>query len=112
MAFRGTAIDGVATADGDSMGLPFTGALAGTAITIQAPSLNGYTMHGTGTLNPTTHHVSGRYNIDLDGPTPTPADSGAWSGDLVTPHRIFRSARRFLGEALGSIPAPLSFVPV
>ena len=83
MAVRGTAIHGVATADGDSMGLPFAGTLAGTAITIQAPSFNGYTMHGTGTLNTTTHHVSGRYNIDLDGPTPTPADSGAWVGDLV-----------------------------
>lgn len=80
MAFRGTAIDGVATADGDSTGLAFTGTLAGTAITIQAPLLNGYTMHGAGNLNTTTHHVNGRYNIDFNA---VPADSGAWSGDLV-----------------------------
>jgi hypothetical protein len=82
LALRGTAIDGAATADGDSVGLAFTGTLAGTAITISAPNTNGYTMHGAGTLNPTTHHISGRYNIDLNA---APADSGAWSGDLVTP---------------------------
>ena len=84
MAIRGTAIEGVATEDGDSTGVAFTGTISGTGTTrpivISSPNLNGITMHGNGSLNTTTHHMSGRFNVDFNS---LPADSGDWSGDLV-----------------------------
>ena len=83
MAIRGTEIEGTATEDGNDVGEPFTGTLAGTAITISAPATNGVSMQGHGTLDTSANpdHVSGRYTLFLNA---APADSGNWSGNLVT----------------------------
>lgn len=78
-------IEGVATETGDSLGLYFTGTATGTGTTRTiaiSGSDAGYDMTGTGTLNTSTNHISGRYNVEFSA---TPVDSGAWSGDLITP---------------------------
>lgn len=85
IAVRGTEIQGVATETGSSTGMEFTGTVSGTGTTrdiaISSPDNGGYTMHGAGTLDTGTHHVSGRFNVDFNS---LPADSGSWAGDLVT----------------------------
>jgi hypothetical protein len=85
-AVRGTTLDGAATSAGDSIGFPFTGTISGTGttrpITITSLILNNYQISASGTLNTSTNHVVGTFHVAF---MSNPADSGTWSGDLLTP---------------------------
>jgi hypothetical protein len=81
----GSYIVGLAVPSGQTFGLGLEGTLTGTGttrtITVGSDDGNGGLLTATGTLNTTTHAMSGTWHTTQDA---APVDSGSWSGNLCT----------------------------
>jgi hypothetical protein len=85
LVVSGISIVGVSFQTGDDQGIPFQGIIAGTgttrSITVGHDDGSGNTLSATGSLNTTTHVMSGVWHTYASS---SPVDNGTWTADLCT----------------------------